>query len=114
MRKSYTVFLIVACAVFASAPADDVPKGMARIPAGSFMMGSADGEDDEKPVHEVHVDAFYMDKYEVTVAQFKQFVDATGYKTDAEEAGWSFAWTGTLLHIKEEINWRHDGRESDW
>ena len=49
---------------------------MMLIPAGEFQMGSNDGYDDEKPVHSVYVDAFYMDKYEVTNAQFKKFVDA--------------------------------------
>jgi formylglycine-generating enzyme required for sulfatase activity len=58
-----------------------VPPGMELIPAGSFMMGSNDGSDDEKPVHEVYVDAFYMDKYEVTVARYQQFLNATGHRT---------------------------------
>ncbi len=51
---------------------------MVRIPAGDFQMGSndSDAEDNEKPVHTVYVDAFYIDKYEVTNAQFKAFVDA--------------------------------------
>ena len=51
-------------------------REMVLIPAGEFQMGSNDGYDDEKPVHSVYVDAFYMDKYEVTNAQFKKFVDA--------------------------------------
>ena len=51
---------------------------MVLIPAGEFQMGSNHSEafDDEKPVHTVYVDAFYLDKYEVTNAQFKAFVDA--------------------------------------
>ena len=51
---------------------------MVLIPAGEFQMGSddSDANDDEKPVHTVYVDAFYIDKYEVTNAQFKAFVDA--------------------------------------
>ena len=49
---------------------------MVLIPAGEFQMGSNDGDNDEKPVHTVYVDAFYMDKYEVTNAQYKRFVDA--------------------------------------
>ena len=51
---------------------------MVLIPAGDFQMGSNDSnaDDDEKPVHTVYVDAFYIDKYEVTNAQFKAFVDA--------------------------------------
>lgn len=52
------------------------PEGMVLIPAGEFQMGSNDGEFDEKPVHTVYVDAFYMDAYEVTNAQYKEFVDA--------------------------------------
>lgn len=51
---------------------------MVLIPAGEFRMGSADDEayDEEQPVHPVYVDAFYMDKYLVTNAQYKVFVDA--------------------------------------
>ena len=54
------------------------PDGMVLIPAGQFQMGSEDEDahDNEQPVHTVHVDAFYMDVYEVTNAQFKAFVDA--------------------------------------
>ena len=51
-------------------------NNMALIPAGRFQMGSKNGEFDEKPVHTVYVDAFYIDKYEVTNAQYKKFVDA--------------------------------------
>lgn len=53
-----------------------VPAGMVFIPAGPFQMGSNTGKVDEKPVHTVYVDAFYMDAYAVTNADYKQFVDA--------------------------------------
>ena len=48
--------------------ADDTPPGMALIPAGSFQMGDTfgEGQSDELPLHDVYVDAFYMDKYEVS------------------------------------------------
>ncbi len=49
---------------------------MVLIPAGAFQMGSNDGEDNERPVHTIYLDAFYIDKYEVTNAQYKKFVDA--------------------------------------
>lgn len=51
---------------------------MVLIPAGEFLMGSADDEayNEEQPVHPVYVDAFYMDRYLVTNAQYKVFVDA--------------------------------------
>jgi formylglycine-generating enzyme required for sulfatase activity len=52
---------------------------MVLIPEGEFEMGSDDGRDDEKPIT-VYLDAFYMDKYEVTNALYKKFMDATGYK----------------------------------
>ena len=43
------------------------PTGMVLIPAGTFMMGHPEGPDAEKPVHEVELDAFYMDAHEVTI-----------------------------------------------
>ena len=52
-----------------------VPSDMILIPAGEFQMGSNDNTD-EKPIHTVHIDAFYIDKYEVTNAQYKAFIDA--------------------------------------
>ncbi|MBI1930790.1 SUMF1/EgtB/PvdO family nonheme iron enzyme [Candidatus Poribacteria bacterium] len=61
-------------------PERDSPPGrMVLIPAGEFQMGSNDGHDDEKPVHTVYGDAFYIDVYEVTNAQYKQFIDATDH-----------------------------------
>ena len=59
---------------------------MVSIPGGTFRMGdlSGEGNDDEKPVHSVTVPTFKMGKYEVTVGQFRHFVEATEYRTDAE------------------------------
>ena len=56
-------------------PSDAASEGMVLIPAGKFQMGSNSGSFDEKPVHTVYVDAFYMDVYEVTNVQYKKFVD---------------------------------------
>ncbi len=71
---------------------------MVLIAAGSFAMGREPREgwspmanpllfNDELPSHKVYVDAFYIDKYEVTNRQFKEFVDATGYITNAKDHG---------------------------
>ncbi|MYB66206.1 formylglycine-generating enzyme family protein [Candidatus Poribacteria bacterium] len=51
---------------------------MVYIPAGEFLMGSdkKEAKKSEKPVHNVYTDGFFMDKYLVTNAQFKEFVDA--------------------------------------
>ncbi len=53
---------------------------MVSIPAGSFNMGSDRGDKREQPVHHVSVPAFQMGKYEVTVAEFKKFIEYTDYE----------------------------------
>src|ERR1700722_12816990 len=63
----------------------DLPcLGMAWISGGTFRMGSDEFYPEERPVHEVSVDGFWMDCYEVTNERFAQFVEATGYVTLAE------------------------------
>jgi formylglycine-generating enzyme required for sulfatase activity len=59
---------------------------MVLVPAGEFLMGSdAPGaREDERPVHRVQLRAFWIDATEVTNAQFREFVNATGYRTVAE------------------------------
>ncbi|MFH1264926.1 MAG: formylglycine-generating enzyme family protein [Planctomycetota bacterium] len=47
---------------------------MVLVPAGAFMMGSSQGEDDEEPEHEVWLDSFLIDKYEVTQEQFRMLM----------------------------------------
>jgi len=60
-------------------------RGMVRIAPGDFWMGSEHGESqDSQPVHQVHVDGFWMDATDVTNAQFERFVKSTGYITVAE------------------------------
>src|SRR4051812_40975481 len=62
------------------------PPGMVWVAGGEFTMGTdADlGWPDEKPAHRVRVDGFWMDATDVTNAQFRDFVAATGYVTTAE------------------------------
>ena len=70
------------------------PKGMAWISGGEFSMGAQNPPDmddvgmkatiDSRPIHRVYVDGFYMDKTDVTNAEFSKFVKATGYITVAE------------------------------
>jgi formylglycine-generating enzyme len=72
----------------AQAAPGETPAGMVWIPGGRFEMGSegAHATGAEKPVHPVHVDGFFMDVQVVTNAQFRAFVEATGYVTVAERA----------------------------
>jgi len=81
----------IANASLAPAP---VPDGMVWIPGGEFSMGANDPPDmspvgmnathDARPIHRVSVDGFFMDRTDVTNAQFAAFVHATGYVTVAE------------------------------
>ncbi|MGH7293357.1 MAG: SUMF1/EgtB/PvdO family nonheme iron enzyme, partial [Polyangiaceae bacterium] len=59
---------------------------MVFVPRATFPMGS-DEDDTEKPIHEVTVSPFYIDKTEVTVGEFGRFVAARHYTTDAETGG---------------------------
>ena len=63
------------------------PEGMVLIPAGEFQMGGNDRtwSMNEKPVHSVYVDAFYMDKKEVTNAQYAAFLNAKGKHAEADQ-----------------------------
>jgi len=62
------------------------PKDMVWIPGGEFLMGSSSplAKINEKPTHTVRLKGFWMDKTDVTNAQFAQFIKATGYVTTAE------------------------------
>jgi sulfatase modifying factor 1 len=62
------------------------PPDMLWVPGGSFRMGSANFYLEERPVHEVSVDGFWIDRYEVTNDQFARFVAETAYVTLAERA----------------------------
>lgn len=59
---------------------------MTWINSGKFTMGSIDGNDDERPIHDVRIRGFWMDRTEVTNEQFARFVAETNYVTDAEKA----------------------------
>jgi formylglycine-generating enzyme len=101
------------------------------IPAGRFMMGGTESAEelvkafaaykrqpeffkDEYPQHQVRITKpFYMGKYEVTVGDFKKFVQDTGYKTEAEtdgQGGWGFdPKTGQCDGRYVQFNWRNPG-----
>src|SRR5699024_5658993 len=74
----------------------DREREMVFIQGGTLLMGTNDEDgfpaDGEGPVREVRLDDFYMDPYAVTNHDFLTFVEATGYKTDAEKYGWSFVF----------------------
>ena len=63
---------------------------MVFVQGGEFDMGSIYGETDEQPIHSLIVNDFEISSTEVTVAQFREFVVNTNYKTEAEKEGWSW------------------------
>ena len=76
------------------------PVGMQLIVGRPFLMGNdrdygfpADGE---APVHRVEVASFWLDRCAVTNEQFNDFINATGYRTEADKFGWSFVFAGDL------------------
>jgi sulfatase modifying factor 1 len=92
------------------------------IPHGTFQMGSPAGEkgryDDEDPRHEVQITKdFYLGRYAVTRGQFRRFVEATGYQTEAEKdgkGGWGYDETKDGkggFPQKDTFNWRRTGFE---
>ena len=74
--------------------------GMVLVPGGTFRMGNERGDgypdDGENHVHEVELDPFWIDATAVTNDRFATFIEATGYRTDAERFGWSFVFGGFL------------------
>jgi sulfatase modifying factor 1 len=64
----------------------EAPRGMQWIEGGSFLMGSERFYPEERPVRQVQVDGFYIDRHPVTNAQFAAFVGETGHRTLAEIA----------------------------
>jgi formylglycine-generating enzyme required for sulfatase activity len=82
---------------------------MVVIPAGNFQMGDIQdgGDSDEKPVHWVSIEKFAMGKYEVTVGDFRKFVNASGYKTEAEKNDGCYVYDGDNWSEKKDANWRN-------
>ncbi|MCL1812678.1 MAG: formylglycine-generating enzyme family protein [Treponema sp.] len=105
----------------------NVPDGFVRINGGTFTMGSpadepqrggSDGYMDggrEGPQRKIKISSFYMGKCEVTVGEFRRFVNASGYETEAEK------YSGTFVsdigygqwRKKAEVNWKNPHYDQD-
>lgn len=80
-------------------------KEMIYIPAGEFLMGG-----EKKPVY---VDAFYIDKYPVTNAEYKAFVDATGYRQPDHWRGGTYP-PDKADHPVVQVNWEDAAAYAEW
>lgn len=79
---------------------------MIAIPPGNFVMGDdRSSQPDERPAHRVHVDAFLLSAYEVTLGQFRLFLAATGYQNHLP----CWGWEGQRLAFQEEWSWLDPG-----
>lgn len=107
-------------------PAQEIP-GMVYIPAGEFIMGSSDKDVEmflqifiyrrpsrfanEQPQHTVYLDSFYIDKYEVTNAQYGEFIQATGHPAPVY-------WNNELYNQPEQpvigITWEDAKAYAEW
>ena len=88
----------------------EIPTEMVLIPAGKVRIGAEDGHAHELPQFWASVESFLMDKSPVTVAQFREFVKATGYKTEADKfgnAGVINEETGKQWILVEGANWEY-------
>lgn len=105
-RKTGMEFILVEPGAF--------PMG-SKLPAREVAAKYGGKEDyftDDHPQHEVTLTRpFYLGKYEVTFAQFSQFVASTGYKTDAERDEGAYVWTGTDWQKRPGMCWREPGFE---
>ena len=78
------------------------------IPAGDFIMGSnTQSNPDERPEHKVNLDEFWIDRTEVSVGQFAQFVKATGHITQYEQDGQGWVWNGSKWVPIAGASWRN-------
>jgi len=117
-----------------------LPAGMVWIPGGEFSMGGinpigmreggSESMNDARPVHRVHVKAFFMDATEVTNKEFAAFVNATGYRTVAEViptkeefptvpkenlvAGSVVFTPASVTTLKEHYQWWNYMQGADW
>jgi len=92
----------------------EVPEGMVYVPAGKFLMG--EGElPPTGPQHEVYLDAYFINKYEVTNAEYMEFVKATGHPVPLH---WSYHGREILKERKNHpvvfVSWKDATAYAEW
>ncbi|WP_455378225.1 formylglycine-generating enzyme family protein [Petrachloros mirabilis] len=104
-------------------PLSDTADDMVLIPAGEFIMGSfEDGisSDDERPQRKVFIDAFWIDRYEVTNAQYKQFIDTTSHPAPTHSISKFTLWShnvpfpGSEEHPVVNVRWKDAVAYCNW
>lgn len=104
-----SLFFLVSCI-------SEIEGEMILIEGGECIIGSESGKENEKPRFRAEVKSFYLDKHPVTVAQFRQFVNATNYITEAEKFGNSllFNFISNEYELSEGVYWEYPfGKDGD-
>jgi formylglycine-generating enzyme required for sulfatase activity len=120
--KTILLFLsiIISISIANGQDQPDPPKGMVYVPAGEFIMGSVYGDPDERPKQVALTKAFFIDKYEVSYAEFAKFDPnfniPEGKENRAVVVTWSQAnvyakWAGKRLPTEKE--WEKAARGTD-
>jgi len=91
----------------------DIPEGMVYIPAGNFIMGSSSGGSNEKPQHNVYLDAYFIDQYEVTNSEYYIFWEATG-KTHTPGGSWADIAVEKPDHPVVYVSWEDAQAYAEW
>ncbi len=93
--------------------ADMLDRSMVAVPAGTFIMGSEDGAANERPRRSVYLDAYQIDRYEVTNAQYQRFVEATGAGAPRHWAGGRYPG-GQADQPVVGVSWDEAGAYCSW
>jgi formylglycine-generating enzyme required for sulfatase activity len=96
-----------------SASSANEPAGMVHVPGGEFMMGRDDGDEYERPAHNVTVKPFFVDLNEVTRQQYLEFVRKTGHAAPANWANKVFP-TGTGQQPVTDVTWDDANAYAKW
>ena len=86
-----------------SQPNPTPPTGMVFIPEGYFPMGNSSGREDEKPLHFVYTKAFFIDKHEVSNAEYMEFIEVTKH---AKPTFWEDETLNLPNHPVVGVSWR--------
>ena len=84
---------------------------LVHIPGGVFQMGAGKEDQlawpDEQPQHPIHLAGYWIGRHVVTVSQYAQFVESTGFRTQAETQGFGSVWNGSGWESLAGATWWH-------